>query len=426
MPASPDFVLWFNRVFLDLGPFEASGNYLNRGVEFARRNAIHGERLPRLHGAVPASLRTAITAHPRLRPYRITRPSDLPEHLRTDDWSTLCDLTAHTDHLDPPRLLDLAWLLQRLAFHQLIVSDGIATALGKLSGAYWAEGQTITGASAYMLHIDGQAAWDISSLIAGFEASEPGDWTSVESSYLVARALAKNRPALPNLESWLDRHLHSIEARSRSDHETSMLMSRYYRVHAFLPQLMGDLPGMVSDMDAAERWAAAMTRDEAGAEGEWEVVTAACNESRIKEALVLGDFALAEQRARKAIAHVPDDPRPRMHLGQALVESGRLREAAGSYWAATRHGPPGNEIALFMAGQCHEAIGDLDLAAVAYQSALDIDPLAISALEGLTEVGRKLGARTLTRFLEERRQKEFQDVPCSEPLPYQRYAGQLG
>lgn len=426
MLAAPDFVLWFNRVFIDLGPFEASGNYLNRGVDFARRNAFHGERLPRLHGAVPESLRIALTAHTRLRPYRVDTPLDLPAELRTEDWSMLCDLTQRAESLEPRRRLDLAWLLHRLAFHRMVVSTEFAGALRRMTGPHWAEGQTIIGASAYMLHVDGQANWDISSLVAAFEASSPGDWASVESSYLIARALAKNRPSLPELEGWLGRHLRSIEARNRSDHENCMLMSRFNRVHAFHPQLRGDLPAMVADMDSAERLAATMSRDETASAGEWEVVTAACNESRIKEALVLGDFTLAEERARKAIAHIPDDPRPRMHLGQALVELGRLQEAAGSYWAATRHGPPGNEIALYMAGQCHEAIGDLDLAAAAYQSAVDIDPLAISALEALTAVCRKLGAATLTRFLEERRQDELPGTASEGPLPYQRYAGQLG
>jgi tetratricopeptide (TPR) repeat protein len=119
-------------------------------------------------------------------------------------------------------------------------------------------------------------------------------------------------------------------------------------------------------------------------------------ESRTKEALWLGDIDLAEERAKKMVAMEPLYSRYRLQLGEILLKQNKFEEAAKIYRSATRLGPPGMAIAWFMAGQCHERLREIDIACDCYLASLQMDELAISAVEKINKLAPRLGNSMLT------------------------------
>jgi tetratricopeptide (TPR) repeat protein len=118
------------------------------------------------------------------------------------------------------------------------------------------------------------------------------------------------------------------------------------------------------------------------------------------------------------------------HLGQVLVEQGRIEEALDAYLRSARLGAPEAEAAWFMAGQCYEALELPERACDAYLAALRFDPLGISALERLADVADSSSNPVLAEW-SRRRLADLQAPEAilaapKELAPYQEYVGQLG
>jgi tetratricopeptide (TPR) repeat protein len=92
------------------------------------------------------------------------------------------------------------------------------------------------------------------------------------------------------------------------------------------------------------------------------------------------------------------NPRYRLELGEILTKQGKIEEAAKVYRSATKLGPPGTDIAWFMAGQCYEVLGELEMACDCYLASLKIDPEAICAVERLTNLAPCLGNSALVNW----------------------------
>jgi tetratricopeptide (TPR) repeat protein len=122
-------------------------------------------------------------------------------------------------------------------------------------------------------------------------------------------------------------------------------------------------------------------------------------ESRTKEAMWMGDLDLAAERARSLIQLSPQDPRASLHYGEVLLERGEVEQALRAYCDSARFSPPGREIAMFMAGQCYEELGDLESACDAYVAALETDPLGISTAERLEAVADRMGCAALLEWV---------------------------
>lgn len=124
----------------------------------------------------------------------------------------------------------------------------------------------------------------------------------------------------------------------------------------------------------------------------------------------------------------PAEPRPRLELGQVLVEKGDPAGAAEAYrWAAIL-GPQVAQVAEFMLGQCLQRMGEAAEARASYLRSVGADPLAISAVARLRASG--LAAehtqldRWVARYLYSHRHVATRDGDL--PEAYQRYDGVLG
>ena len=140
-------------------------------------------------------------------------------------------------------------------------------------------------------------------------------------------------------------------------------------------------------MDLAQHHCDLMRHDDRNTAVERQVLQAAILESRIKERLVRGDLDGAEAYASTLVSRHPAEPRPRLELGQVLVEKGDPAGAAEAYrWAAIL-GPQVAQVAEFMLGQCLQRMGEAAEARASYLRSVGADPLAVSAVARLRASG---------------------------------------
>jgi tetratricopeptide (TPR) repeat protein len=159
---------------------------------------------------------------------------------------------------------------------------------------------------------------------------------------------------------------------------STLLLSRFYRAAAFVPQRQGRRDEVTRIMDLAEEHARALVAaDEAQnllrLENLYPVL-----ESRTKEALWLGDLDLALSRAQCLVDLDPYDSRAWLELGEVRLLRKEYAPAAEAYVAAATLGAPSTAIGRHMAGLCFRHLGQPLVAAFFFNAAIRVDSFAIS------------------------------------------------
>lgn len=136
--------------------------------------------------------------------------------------------------------------------------------------------------------------------------------TRIDAAYEMVRQNAKHRADAVECARWQTTHLAAIEAAtSLDDHTRALMLSRYHRVGAFVPQFLGDAAGVDADMTLAEELARSAARDDPGQAVAADEMLYAALESRIKEALWTRDTDLALNRANEYVVLSPSSARGR-------------------------------------------------------------------------------------------------------------------
>jgi tetratricopeptide (TPR) repeat protein len=426
-PTRASFTAWLYRPYIDLTPAAPPGNPQTAGLLYAVHAVEHDVDTARIHGLYAPSFRDAILRQSRFTEYEVDDPVDLPSNLRSTQWETLAANLSELDALPPEKRVRTLWLLHRLHLHYAILRYAPALGPDEIRSAEGAAMAFIRGTARLALHFDGETELDTTELELVVQHAPAGDWAAVEATYYLSAVTAKRKGDAAGVERWTDAHRAQIQAAERDEHTNAKLWSRYHRVRAFVPQLNGDHAGMTAEMDKAQEWAERMSRDTAEREAEANVLAYALWESRTKEALLLGDRDLAEERVRRCIEFAPLDPQAWLDLGQVLVERDDFAGAADAYRTAARFGPPATEAALFMLGQCLEQLGDSEAARDAYLHALDLDPLGVSSLEQLAGLAETPNAADgVVSTWARNRLHELGEAEEAELRPYQQYEGTLG
>lgn len=411
---------WSQRPYFDLSPYQ-SGAWHIQGIDYSYRSLVSEVRdlntssvnpVTLIH---PASFREQLIRETGFFQYPIKNPLALPDELRTERWRVLCEHLFHYQELSATTQLKTINLLSSLCFHEAILNyvpvstdEDIARDSTSARLAY----------SRAMSKILCQESIGTSENLEDFK--QIIQYASKESLVIFGAAVElialhatvfRDIAAVTHWRKVARETLNHLET-IRGKFEFKRLTSVYYRAAVFSPLLRDERQTVIREMDICQSLAEELTRE---CKNETEKISAHENlttvfESRTKEALWLGDVDLAEERAKKMVAMEPLYSRYRLQLGEVLLKQNKYEEAAKIYRSATRLGPPGMAIAWFMAGQCHERLGELDIACDCYLASVQMDELAISAVEKINKLAPHLGNSMLkdwsTMRLEQLREQQ--------------------
>jgi tetratricopeptide (TPR) repeat protein len=370
---------------IDLEPC-AKGPLYIRGIEqywIAFADA-HAPRFA-LQRTLPAGFRAQFLREVGLTDYLVEDPRQLLPRFRNARWIAICDALDAWPDLTSERQCRLVLLLHALCFYGLIadhVPQRFETRIGMDSDvaelAFW-------GASArYVMGLSGRVAEydtaDMSEFEVVLASAPPDDPVAFNAVIKVFVHKAKVGAPVSELMAWQNRSeqvLQTVIAKSNT-FTRDLLLSRFYRAAAFVPQNQGNRGEVVRIMDRSEHHALAMKPAK-----DAEVLLYLENlhpvlESRTKEALWLGDLNLALARALRVLELDPYDSTAWCEVGQVRLKRKECLEAAQAYAAAALLGPPASAIGRYMAGRCFRDLGQPLLAAFFHKAALEIDSLAIS------------------------------------------------
>jgi tetratricopeptide (TPR) repeat protein len=398
-------VYWLYRPYVDLGPHPSRPPHHVLGIDFAYRSLAEERDLPRLQASLNPSFRTVLIEQGQLDAYDVASPQALPPELRTERWDALCGWVEHFPDLGQKAQVRVVWLLAKMCFFGEVtrllpdsVLNDAALSPNHASLAY------VRSWSRFRMQLDDpHQPYSIAEFERIANEAPPGI-AQIDAHYQLVSQSAKYAGDLAATEYWQVKHRESIE-RWRADSDEfhyKLLMSRFHRIGGFIPQMRRDGPETVQEMQLAEDYARAMPRpDEMHSIGADEMLYPVL-ESRIKEALWVGDPDQARRRAIEITELAPHDPRAWLHRGQVHVETGEIEAALRAYQHAGRYSPPGREVAYFMVGQCQEKMGDIESACDSYTASLQADPYAISSAEALETVAGKLGATSICDWARQR------------------------
>jgi tetratricopeptide (TPR) repeat protein len=341
-----------------------------------------------LQRTLPRLFRTAFLREADLLEYDGDDPRQISTPLRSARWTAMCEAVDVWPALDADSRCRLVLLLHALCFYSLISEllprdSGASDPTGEEDAelGYW-------GASArYVLALPSRvvdyAAADLSEFAHIVAVAPDHEPAAFNAALKILTHKAKTGAPTEDLLEWrarAERIVHEVGA--KTDAFTRMLLlSRFHRAAAFVPQRCGDRREVVRVMDVAEQHARALVPADAAQELLYLENLHPLLESRAKEALWLGDLDLALHRALGVIELDGYDSRAWLELGEVRRRRGEAALAAEASSVAATLGTPSSAIARHMAGLCFRNLGQPLLAAFFFRSALEVDPHAISPHE---------------------------------------------
>lgn len=398
-----------NRAYLSL-EYEKNAPLHCIKIEFSYQNLIKNVSLSNsllMNNPItivhPISFRQSLVHECGLLQYQADDPLQVNTEWRSPRYREMCDYLTNYKNLKSENKLQVIELLSSLCFH-----DAILEYIPVMSASEIAQDSTLASLAncRAMSNLLSSSPINASQSTKEFELIAAHAPVGSKVRFNVAIQLislsAKNFGNLRDTEKWKNFAYQELKyLKDFLDNFTyKRLTDIYYRAAVFVSILKDKRKVAVKEMDLCEALAKELLQ-----EGKTELEQIAAHEnlttvfeSRTKEALWLKDFDLAEERARKLVQMDPLYPRYRLQLGEVLIKQSKIEEALMIYRSAARLGPPGTAIAWFMAGQCHEKLKSPELACDCYLASLNLDSLAISAVERLTKLSPQLGNSALVQW----------------------------
>lgn len=334
-------------------------------------------------------LRTDVVRASGLDEYAAPTPAALPEHLRTPRWRRLVEMVEGYADLDTEQQSRLLGVLGRLCYYPVILSlQGPVSERALRSDP--ASGRiAIKRANALQKLRPGEHLVEFARI-----ADLAGDRRVRLSAALslVVQYSKHTYRDLDQVQRWADRALSDVDILDpESSFLDSIFASTLWRAVSLAAFHRGDRAQTVAQLDLAEAHARRFTPATPLEETLWGENLHPVLETRVKEALWLGDHELAEQRCRALVAHDRFDAKVHIQLGNLLSSRGRVEQARDAYAAAQRLGVPFAAVAAFYVGHCQELMGEYALAMDTYLEAYLRDPACVSSVMALGRLARRLG-----------------------------------
>ncbi|HEV3319925.1 MAG TPA: hypothetical protein VG053_09415 [Solirubrobacteraceae bacterium] len=356
------------RPFFDLGdpgpgPLMALGPGLAFGA-WADRDAEPGR--PNLQRMLPPAFRQSLCQQAGLPAYDVWDPLQLDERHWTPRWEDICTGLAHFDHLEIEERVLLMRVLMMLAMWEALIyylpdyadcrerpTDAEAT----LSYLYaFAE---------HMLHLGApRGAYTPRRIERVARRAPRGSRAAFAAQSKMLIYSARFAPSADDATAWAQRARESLEGFDYSPNSYSGLMwwSRFHRAVAYVPYLRGDCEGALRHMSIAETYGRRLlprTSDEQVLKSE-NLYTIL--ESTAKTLIDAGRLVEAEAVTLRSMRYNPWDSKTSLELGNIRFRLGKHRLAAEAYEAAACIGPPGTEIAAYLAGEARMYMGERESA----------------------------------------------------------------
>lgn len=385
---------WLNQIYLDLGNFQG-GSPHHYKVEFSYNHLLDQTSVSyQVQVSLPESFREFLIRESGLYQYQVNNPLELAPELQTQRWQILCEHLTNYPALTKSTQVKVIKILSSLCFHQAVLE--YVPPMSAVEIARDSDSATLAflrAMSNFILHSDRHLPYNLKELETIAQNAPLGHMARITAGLQILVELAKTFRDVEGAEFWRSIVTQEIEliVPLLDAFTAGLLMSVYYRAAVFVPLLKKDQAKVIAEMDLCQAYAESLS----GETQEQQIIIyenqSIIGESRTKEALWLRDFDLAEERARKLVERDILDPRYRLELGEVLLKREKVKEAAQVYRSATRLGPPGTAVGWFMAGQCYQSLGELELAYDCYLACLHCDPLAISAIKRLSQIAPFLG-----------------------------------
>lgn len=389
------FCSWLYQPYLDLSEARSEAPLHVFGIDIDFRCLVDETDYPRIQSVLLPSFKDDLVRLSNTSHFSVRRPEDLPVSLATDRWKLLQDGVRSYCGLSRANQARVLRLLSKLCLYECVLdicsSNLPSVMINCISSA---EIRYFHALACYILSLDGRTNSYSLKMFEDIAIGAPnGSLTKVNALYQMVVQNVKHAYDIDRVRYWLPIFKKQIDL--AKDHVSEIvyrqLVSRYHRVAGFLPQMEGNRAAVVEEMNLAESVARSIPRDTPmnrviAAEMLYPVL-----ESRIKEALWLKDFELAESRCRELCTLCPTDPRAHLHFGQVSIELEKITQAIEAYQSSIMYAPPGREIAFFMLGQCFEHQELFDQALSSYRESLLWDPKAEAALKAMISLCRRSG-----------------------------------
>ncbi|KQV12017.1 MULTISPECIES: hypothetical protein [unclassified Kitasatospora] len=393
-PERPYANNWHYRMhaaYFNLGESQSPGLYAKLptlAFEFAEQGTPPKVNWQRL---MPPAFRTNLIRESGLTEFAVAHPAELPAHLRTPAWDTLCGWVEKFATYDAERQHQVAVVLYRLGFIKLVQELIPFTPAAELQTAaelrlhHWLDVVRWVGSvgrAAVVAPANSRAIVEhlacpthLRFVIAVFSVIYEARETRSLETALGWREIGEQ--AMAEL----------LADPQYSPFEKMMMESRFYRSVSYVPFLQQDAARLAADMDRAEELARAVP-----AVGEYQEFLRrenlrACVESRSKEFYAFGENERAHLLVAEALALDPYEPKTHIEVAEGLLKDDNPEAAAHSYLRTARLGPVSTAFGYAAAGDCFARAGQPLLAEDCYLQALRIDPYAISAARGWATVG---------------------------------------
>jgi tetratricopeptide (TPR) repeat protein len=389
----PSFAEWLLRPLVDLQPC-VQGPLCARGIEYYWLALACPDR-PRfiLQRILPRRFRNLLLTDAGLRNYIVNDPRKLNAALRTTRWDYLCQRLDDWHTLGPDLQCRVALILQAICFYSPILAliPQISEAQVAADPDH-AELAYRRACARYVLGLGNRVATyghaDLSELKMIARSAPRDHPVALNAAMMILVHKAKVGEPVEELDAWrtqAERNLESLVSK-RDGFDSALLLSRFHRAAAFIPQRNGDRKQVTELMELAEKYALAVVpADESQKLLQLENLYPIL-ESRTKEALWLGDLDLALVRAKRLIELDGYDSRAWLELGEVRLRRAEYAPAAEAYVVAAILGPPSSAIARHMAGLCFRHLGHPFLAAFFYKGAIETDASAISPHDQIHEL----------------------------------------
>src|SRR5258708_2856642 len=330
------------------------------GPEFTYRRLAAGiSRGPVLQRVLPDGFRQELALLAIGDHVAVKDPREVPKEARANRWNQPFELFDHYGKLAIRGRANVHWLLISLSFSSL-VGDLASTESVHLDVRNETDCRYLfsVATARYIQHFEVDGSYEVKEFEFLATGAPKGSSVRFNSRLHMVVQNARHIGNAKAVRHWADEcesEVHDVISQAR-DFDKHLLFSRMYRGTSFAPFLEGGKQETVDVMEQAE-WHAQRALeccesldDEIVCKENWIPLL----QSRSKEAIWLGDLALAESRLQRAANVDPLDAMRWCELGDVRIKRGAISAALEAFLKAAALCPPGSAYCWLMIGSCYE------------------------------------------------------------------------